>query len=233
LYNAYRPSVNDKDEVDAQQLKEIITVINRTSKNTIELKRYFDLILSQKHSSSTYYFAAKMAYESSQEWLLVDRLYSKALKTAESFDDAFNLYKLCDDVNIFRYDNSGISYAPLKRAEQKMLTTNDALRLAKEMNCIDTLKSRKNIVNLKDLAKVKFDTSKERMDSILSKAIEFANCTKDYQNIIRFVNFDLKDTPRALRYIKNGFNSSSIANEYDMLCKEAKLILGRDWESAF
>lgn len=237
LYNAYRRLVksdaNEKDEIYGHHLKEIISIISRTSKNAIELKRYFDLILSQKHLSSTYCFASKMAYESSIEWLLIDRLYSKALKTAESFDDAFNLYKLCDNVNIFRYDNSGILYVPLKISEQKMLTTNDALRLAKEINCIDTLKSRKNIVNTKDLAKVNFDTSKDRMDSILSKAIEFANCTKDYQNIIRFINFDLKDTPRALEFIKQGFNSSSIDNEYDMLCQEAKLILGRDWETAF
>ncbi|MGZ2371740.1 hypothetical protein ACXR6G_18320 [Ancylomarina sp. YFZ004] len=234
LYNAYRRQVNDdKNEVYGQHLKEIITVINRTSKNTVELKRYFDLILSEKHLSSTYCFACKMAYESSQEWLLVDKLYSKALKTVESFDDVFNLYKLCNDVNIFRYDNSGILYVPLKISEQKMLTTNDALRFAKEINCIDALKYRKNIINRKDLAKVKFDTSKDRMDSILSKAVEFANCTEDYQNIIRFVNFDLKDTPRALEFIKKGFNSSSIGNEYNMLCQESKLILGCDWESAF
>jgi hypothetical protein len=218
LWKAYkhpdRLIKNREKEIYAYRVKEILTLINRTSQCAIELKRYFDLLLSEKHISSTYSFATRMASDNCQHWRVVDDLFTKARNTAESYDDAVEIYKLCSYVDN-SYDDFFKKYSKIAvhLMDYNVKTTQNALNLAHELS--------------------DWKSYKERVDPLLGKALELAKEPKDYRDVSRFYNLILHDSAKALKYLNIGLDAAQTADDFEMFSQEAKLILGRDWQTAF
>lgn len=214
LKHPYGLKETNRQLVYKLRLKSILPFINETSQCAVELKRYFDLILSEEHLSKTYSFATRMASDNCQHQKVIDDLFTKTGKTAVSFSDAYELYQLTtyvDDTyaDFFHKYHQHVFHL----MDDHIQTTQDALKLAKEVQ---------------DWPKYK-----DRLDSLIGKALELATKASDYRDVARFYNLILRDTPLALKYLKMGLGIAQTADEFKMFSQEAKLILGRNWETAF